>query len=79
VSFSSLVLSLCSMHGRKRPVWSCGVVNWIGRPPISPTPSPGHRQVTCAYCPRTLNSNRVGETSSLSYRHFQQFDVSDET
>ena len=34
------------MHGRKRPVWSCGVVDWIGRPLISPTPSQGHRQVT---------------------------------
>ena len=46
VSFSSLILSLCGVHGRERPVWSCGVVNWIGRPLISPTPSPGHRQVT---------------------------------
>jgi len=46
VSFSSLILSLCGVHSRERPVWSCGVVNWIGRPLISPTPSPGHRQVT---------------------------------
>ena len=46
MSFSSLILSSCSVHGRKRPVWSCGVVDWIGRPLISPTPSPGHRQVT---------------------------------
>jgi len=45
MSFSSLILSSCSVHGRKRPVWSCGVVDWIGRPLISPTPSPGHRQV----------------------------------
>jgi len=28
-----LVLSLCCVHGRKRPVWSCGVVEWFGRPP----------------------------------------------
>ena len=27
-------------------MWSCGVVDWFGRPLISPTPSPGHRQVT---------------------------------
>ena len=27
-----LILSSCCVHGRKRPVWSCGVVNWIGRP-----------------------------------------------
>jgi len=46
VSFSSLILSLCGVHGRERPVWSCGVVKWIGRPLISPSPSPGHRQVT---------------------------------
>ena len=46
VSFSSLILSLCRVHGRERPVWSCGVVEGIGRPLISPTPSPGHRQVT---------------------------------
>ena len=46
VSFSSLILSLCRVHGRERPVWSCGVVEWIGRPLISPTPNPGHRQVT---------------------------------
>jgi len=29
----SLVLSLCRVHGRERPVWSCGVVEWFGRPP----------------------------------------------
>ena len=29
----SLVLSLCCVHGRERPVWSCGVVEWFGRPP----------------------------------------------
>ena len=29
----SLVLSLCRVHGRERPVWSCGVVDWFGRPP----------------------------------------------
>ena len=46
VSFSSLILSLCGVYGRKRPVWSCGVVEWIGRPLISSTPSPGHRQLT---------------------------------
>ena len=46
MSFSSLILSLCRVHGRERPVWSCGVVEWIGRPLISPTPNPGHRQVT---------------------------------
>jgi len=46
VSFSGLILSLCGVHGRERPVWSCGVVEWIGRLLISPTPSPGHRQVT---------------------------------
>jgi len=27
-----LILSSCCVHGRKRPVWSCGVVDWIGRP-----------------------------------------------
>jgi len=21
------------VHGRERPVWSCGVVEWFGRPP----------------------------------------------
>jgi len=46
VSFSSLILSLCRVHSREWPVWSCGVVEWIGRPLISPTPSPDHRQVT---------------------------------
>jgi len=45
VSFSSLILSLCGVHGRERPVWLCGVVEWISRPLISPTPSPGHCQV----------------------------------
>ena len=29
----SLVLSLCRVHGRERPVWSCGVVEWFGRLP----------------------------------------------
>jgi len=29
----SLVLSLCRMHGRERPVWLCGAVEWFGRPP----------------------------------------------
>jgi len=24
---------LCRVHGRERPVWSCGVVEWFGRPP----------------------------------------------
>jgi len=52
LSFSSLILSSCSVHGRKRPVRSCGVVDWIGRPLISPTPSPGHRQVTVFCSPR---------------------------
>jgi len=28
----SLILSSCSVHGRERPVWSCGVVDWFGRP-----------------------------------------------
>jgi len=46
VSFSSLILSLCCVYSRERSVWSCGVVEWIGRPLISPTPSPNHRQVT---------------------------------
>jgi len=27
-----LILSSCSVHGRERPVWSCGVVDWFGRP-----------------------------------------------
>jgi len=44
--FSSLIMSSCYVHGRKRPVWSCGVVDWISRPLISPTPSLSHRQVT---------------------------------
>jgi len=44
--FSSLILRSCRVHGRERPVWSCGVVDWFGRPLISPNPSPGHRQVT---------------------------------
>ena len=30
---SVLVLSLCRVHGRERPVWPCGVVEWFGRPP----------------------------------------------
>ena len=29
----SLVLSLCRVHGREQPVWSCGVVDWFGRTP----------------------------------------------
>jgi len=45
-----LILSSCRVHGRERPVWSCGVVDWFGRPLISPTPSPGHRQVTIRMC-----------------------------
>ena len=49
VSFSSLILSSCRVYGRERPVWSCGVVEWIGRPLISPTPSPGHRLVTLPF------------------------------
>ena len=53
VSFSSLILNLCCVHSRERPVWSCGVVEWIGRPLISPTPSPGHRQVTCMFVSHT--------------------------
>jgi hypothetical protein len=28
----SLILSSCHVHGRGRPVWSCGVVDWFGRP-----------------------------------------------
>jgi len=27
-----LILSSCCVHGRERPVWSCGVVDWISRP-----------------------------------------------
>ena len=46
VSFSSFDPELVLRHSKERPVWSCGVVEWIGRPLISPTPSPGHRQVT---------------------------------
>ena len=48
VSFSSFDPDFVSrrVYGRERSVWSCGVVEWIGRPLISPTPSPGHRQVT---------------------------------
>ena len=30
---SVLVLSLCRVHCRERPVWSCEVVEWFGRPP----------------------------------------------
>jgi len=33
-------------RGGSGHVWSCGVVDWVGKPPISPTPNPGHRQVT---------------------------------
>ena len=54
----NLVLSSCSVHGRKRPVWSCGVVDWLGRPPVSPIPSPGHRQVT------TVNTERFSVLAS---------------
>jgi len=28
----SLILSSCRVHGRERPVWSCGVVDWFSRP-----------------------------------------------
>jgi len=28
----NLILSSCRVHGRERPVWSCGVVDWFGRP-----------------------------------------------
>jgi len=35
-------------RGGSGHVWSCGVVDWVGKPPISPTPSPGHCQVTVA-------------------------------
>ena len=34
------------MLGMKWPVWLCGVVYCISRLLVSPTPSPGHRQVT---------------------------------
>jgi len=33
VPFFGLFLSLCRVHSRERPVWSCGVVDWFGRPP----------------------------------------------
>jgi len=26
------ILSSCCAHGMERPVWSCGVFDWIGRP-----------------------------------------------
>jgi len=32
VPIISLILSSRCVHGRERPVWSCGVVNWISRP-----------------------------------------------
>jgi len=51
----SLILRSGSVHGRKRPVWSCGVVDWIDRPLVSPTPSPGHRQVTTSVTIVTMN------------------------
>jgi len=65
----SLVLSLCSVHGRKRLVWSCGVVDWIGRPPISPTPSPGHRKVTLGPAPLNSSANTTKHGLTLPPLH----------
>jgi len=47
------------VHGRKRPVWSSPVFDWIGRPLISPSPSPDHRQVTQARLERQRGSERA--------------------
>jgi len=69
MSFSSLILSLCRVHGRERPVWSCGVVEWIGRPLISPTPSPGHRQVTRTRCTtEPLGTSRVSADLNFIFK-----------
>ena len=42
----SLVLSLCRGTRRERPCMVVRGCRSVGKPPISPTPSPGHHQVT---------------------------------
>jgi len=53
------------VHGKERPVWSCGAVDWIGRPLISSTPSPGHRQVTAGSSATEVSS--VGTAVEQGY------------
>jgi len=72
VLFSSLILSSCRVYGRERPVWSCGVVEWIGRPLISPTPAIGHTSVTTPREAWAVISAHDGERLAACRRCSQQ-------